>query len=252
MTSEEQVLKKRFMELARRADSNYHFTYTAFLSPVEIDVFYQMLPELNFVSYEIFGGSENSERQVIRFCPEGFSNQEEPFQITLIMVKPQIYKFADELTHRDFLGALMNLGIERDVIGDILVKDKVGYIFCGSQMADYIIENLDKVKHTVVRCSKLDELPHAIKPELKEEKIIVSSMRCDSIIAKVYNLSRSQSLELFREKKVFVNGRNVENNGMMLKDGDVVSVRGFGKFISHDSLYETKKGKLGVMVEKYV
>lgn len=251
-TNEEHLFKNRIKEIAMRSYKNNIFTFTPFLNLSEINWFYEIVKDIKFIDYKIFGGLEISERQMIRFGSFEMFDYEEEFPITTILIEPQAYKFAQVLTHRDYLGALMNLGIERNVIGDIILNDKLAYVFCLDKMADYIIENIDKTKHTSVKCKKLDYIPDIIKPKLMEVKISVSSMRCDNIIAKVYNLSRSQSLKLFQEKRICINGKDTENNDTLLKEGDVVSVRGYGKFISHEASGLSKKGKLYIEIEKYI
>nr|MBQ8252364.1 hypothetical protein [Lachnospiraceae bacterium] len=167
-------------------------------------------------------------------------------------IRPTAPKFADKLTHRDFLGALMNLGIERSTLGDIFITEKTGYVICLEKVADYMVANVDRIRHTTVKCRILSEMPETVKPSLKQENLIVSSQRLDGVIAKLYHLSRSQSLLLFREKKVFVNGRCMENNSGVCKEGDIVSVRGYGKFVYRGLVHETKKGNLSILLERYV
>ena len=98
----------------------------------------------------------------------------------------------------------------------------------------------------------MNEMPTEIQPELKEEELIVSSLRADAIVAKVWQLSRNQSLELFRGKKVFVNGRQFENNSGIWQEGDIVSVRGYGRFRYDGMLQETKKGRIRFLIQKYI
>lgn len=252
MQAEDIFVQKRLKELANQSYRNNQYTFSDFLTPGELDLFFQIKNEIGQIPYTIFGGVEGCERQMIRFGSEEELGYEEPFPICCIEIAPAMLKFADALSHRDFLGALMHLGIERSTLGDIQVKEKTAYLFCLDTMADYIIENLDKVKHTVVRCRVLPEAPDFLAPELKVEKLITSSLRVDGIISKLYHLSRSQSLLLFREKKVFVNGRCMENNSGTLKEGDIVSVRGEGKFVYQGLEHETKKGNLSICVARYV
>lgn len=133
-----------------------------------------------------------------------------------------------------------------------MIRDKTAYLFCLDKMASFIVDNLDQVKHTHVKCRLLEEMPEAVRPQLQAVKLIVPSMRLDVVIAKLYHLSRSQSIALFHEKKIFVNGRGQENNSGILKETDVVSVRGHGKFICDGISGETKKGNLNIQVSKYV
>lgn len=245
-------MKQRFMDLANACYQRGHYTFTHFLSPGEIDEFYQIQNEISFVGHTLYGGSPSSERQMVRFGDEEMFGYDEAFPICCVHCRPLAPKFAENLGHRDVLGALMNLGIEREVIGDIFIRDKVCYFFCLAEMTAYICENLTKIRHTNVTCRETEELPEDFKPVLRQEEYIIASERCDALISKVYNLSRGKCIPLFQEKKVFVNSRQFENNSGVLKAGDVVSFRGFGKFIYGGVLRETKKGRITVKIEKYV
>ncbi|MGN0334268.1 MAG: YlmH/Sll1252 family protein [Lachnospiraceae bacterium] len=247
-----ELTEKRFRELAVKSYQNNIYLFTNFLNMAEIDLLYQMQRELSYIPFEVFGGTENCERVMVRFGSPELFGYEEPFPICCIKAEPLIEKFADTFSHRDFLGALMNLGIEREVVGDIAIKGKTAYIFCTEKMAQYIAENLTQVKHTRVSCSILSEAPDILKPVLEQREVTAASERIDAVLGKLCSLSRSQSILAFREKKVFVNGRQCENNSYQLKPGDVVTCRGFGKFIYKGVKYETKKGKVCAEVTVYV
>ena len=105
----EELLKKRFRELARKCYQQNQYTFTGFLSLADLSCFYETEKEISYVPYTIWGGSDLCERVMIRFGSEEELGYEEEFPIVCIEVKPLAAKFADELTHRDFLGALMNL-----------------------------------------------------------------------------------------------------------------------------------------------
>lgn len=245
-------LKKRLLELAEKSYRNNQYLFTNFLNLAEMNAFYEIEKEISYVPYTIFGGAENCERVMIRFGSEELFGYEEPFPICCIQAEPLMEKFADQFTHRDFLGAIMNLGIEREIVGDIAVKGKKAYIFCTEKIAPYIAENLVQVKHTSMRCTILTEIPDILKPTLEKREVTAASERIDAVLGKLCNLSRSQSVQAFREKKVFVNGKQCENNSYLLKKGDIVTCRGFGKFIYEGIQCETKKGKFCVRVSVYV
>uniref|UniRef100_UPI0040568136 YlmH/Sll1252 family protein n=1 Tax=Acetatifactor sp. TaxID=1872090 RepID=UPI0040568136 len=248
---EMQNLRNRFRDLADKSFQQNMFTFTGFLGLSEQDIFWRMEQELNFAGYLFSGGTEGADRQVLRFGSVKELGYEVAFPIVCIHIKPLIAKFADKLSHRDFLGALMNLGIERSTIGDIKVGDREAYLFCLESIAEYICENLVQIKHTHVSCSITENYEEIPKEEPEKCSIQVSSMRVDAVIAKVYNKSRSDCLELFRTGKVFVNGRLCENNSRALKAGEVVNARGYGKFVMSGELRETRKGKLSIEVEVY-
>lgn len=245
------LFRKRLEELANRSYANQQYLFTGFLSAAELDIYYQMEHELSYASAVLFGGTNDCERVMLRFGSEALCGYEESFPIACVAIVPLLEKFGEVLSHRDYLGALMNLGIERSTLGDIIIEGKHAFLFCTEQMAPYILENLDKIKHTNVQCSLAKEIPKSTVVQVERKIVQVGAMRADSIIAKVYHLSRSESLNLFRTKKVFVNGRQTENNSGSLKPEDKVTVRGYGRFCCVNIVGESKKGKLNVEVDVY-
>lgn len=241
-------LKNRFKELADRSFQQGVFTFTGFLGMSETDVFRQSEKEYRYVGFSVEGGYPEADRCVIRFGREEELGYTVPFPICCILIAPERTKFAEELSHRDYLGALMNLGIERSTMGDIKIGEKGAYLFCMESMAPFICENLMRVKHTTVTCRVIRELDEYPKEEPQLISIQVQSLRVDAVIARVFNLSRERSMELFRTGKVFQNGRLCENNSQLLKQGETVSVRGFGKFRLTGDVRETRKGKLSAQI----
>ncbi len=252
MSQEEDFLKKRLRDLAGQSYRGSHYTYTSFLSVPEQELYYQIEGEIGEVRASFFGGAPGCERQVLRFGDEESLGYEQGFPICCIEIVPLMAKFSDRLTHRDYLGALMNLGIERDTIGDIMIKGQTSYVFCLEKVADYIVEHLGRIKHTSVACRVLAEMPEAVVYERETVRLVVPSMRMDVVIAKLYHLSRSQSIGLFQAGKVFVNGRQAGNNSAVLREGDIVSVRGYGKFDCDGVSGETRKGNLNLRILKYI
>lgn len=246
-----ELTENRIRELADRSYKNSIFTFTDFLSLSEQSVYFGIEKELGYAKPALYGGSEENERRILRFGdPEAFG-YEEPFPVACLEAEPLIMKFSDDLNHRDFLGALMNLGIERDLLGDILVKNNTAVIFCVERIADYICENLTRVKRTSIRISKTDTLPERFCPEFEEVRITVGSERLDGVVAAVFHLSRTKSLELFREKKIAVSGRITENNSAHCRDGDIISVRGHGKFRVDRIGGTSARGRTVIIVRVY-
>lgn len=256
--------KNRLKDLADKSYKQNIFTFTGFLGLPEQDIFWQVEKEIRHVGYTLSGSVSNCDmaadgtfqeaqrdRKVIRFGSVSELGYEEPFPIVCIHIRPLLAKFADKLSHRDFLGSLMNLGIDRSTLGDIVVGEKEGYLYCLESIADFICDNLTKIKHTNVKCERVEDGKEIPQEEPAEQSILVSSERLDGVIAKVYQMSRSDALEHFRVKRVFVNGRLCENNSRTMKSGDIVNVRGYGKFVYAGVAYETKKGKLNVTVRVY-
>lgn len=247
--SEDEALKKRFIELGNRSYNQNIYTFTHFLNLKEQDIFQKSRKEMPGIRFELYGGMEFCERVMIRFGSEEMCGYVADFPIETIMIKPLNEKFADNLEHRDFLGAIMNLGIDRSTIGDIFVNSKHACLFCEDKVADYIIEELIKVRHTNVRCEKIQDIPADFIPVYEEHKFSAASERADGIVAAVFKLSRSKSSECFKAGKVFVNGGTVYNSDTRLKEGDVVSLRGFGRFVYKGIENTTRKGRLQIKAE---
>lgn len=238
----------RFRELANRSYMNNQFLFTPFLSLSEQSELMLAIRELPKASCILWGGAESSERKMARFGNADEFGYDEDFPIAILKASPLSEKFSDQLTHRDWLGALMSLGIERSVLGDILMDGNSAYLICQDQMADYIIENLISVKHTNVSLSVVETLPRLESDAGRPMDIQVSHERLDAVISKVFNLSRSDSMKLISQQKVFVNGILTENNSKTLREGDLCTVRGFGRFSIETFMGTSRKGKLNLNV----
>ena len=170
----------------------------------------------------------------------------------VIAVRPKSEKYAEDLSHRDYLGAILGLGIERDLIGDILVRDKRAWFFCLSSAAEMLVSSLNQVRRTAV----VAEIAAADIPELQPcyaaQKLNVASERLDAVVAAFAGLSRGQADKLFAAGKVYVNSRMMTDRSHTLKPGDVLSVRGTGKAIYDGIEYETKKNRYQVGLRKLI
>lgn len=248
MTNEELQLKKRFCELAERSYKSGIYTCTEFLTPAE-----QALLKCTAVNspYTFHGGYPDAEKTLALFGSEDICGYEGFPPITVIKIEPASLKFSDLLSHRDFLGSIMSLGIRRSTLGDIVVFNNIGYAVCLDSIADYICENLLSIRHTSVRCSKTDTVPAEAIPVPTESRFTAASERLDSIVSAVYKLSRSESQSLIEHEKVMVGGVPKINSDMKPAKGDIITVRGKGKFIYCGIEHETKKGRLSCIAKVY-
>jgi len=252
MSDESELLAKRFAELGKKSYNSGIFVFTDFLGLPEQAVFESVKRELSGIKYTSFGGVEGAERIVIRFgdCEE--LGYELPFPIVALKIAPRDKKFADRLSHRDFLGALLSLGIERSCLGDIAIIDNVGYLFCLEKIADYIISELSRIKRTDVTVSVADYLPEGELYKTEEITVQVSSERLDAVVARVFSLSREDAQALFKKSLVYASGKEIESTSYSPKEGERISVRGHGRFIYRGVGSLSKKGKLNVIIEKYI
>lgn len=249
---ERELLAKRFAELERKSREGGYFLFSDFLGLNEQAVFEEVKRGLGRISYTAFGGAEGAERVMIRFGDKEEIGYGMPYPITCLKIEPKSQKFADKLTHRDFLGATLNLGIDRATLGDIIIRDNVGYLFCKDEIAEYIISSLTRVKHTDVTLSVAESLPKGELYKTEPRRVQAVGERLDAIIAKVFSLSRDEANAYFKRRLVFVSGRLTENNSYIPKPDECISVRGLGRFIYRGYSSTSKKGKLNIDIDVYV
>lgn len=246
----DKIFEGHIKDLSARAEKSGRFTFTSFLSPDEQSAVIAMKREIG--RFEFFGGADMTERNIARFGDKDALGWEQDYPIKIIKITPVNEKFSDNLTHRDYLGALMNLGIERCEIGDIAVKNNGAFIFVTDKMAEYICDNLTKVRHTNVKCGFADGVPDGELYTLEEKKVIVSSMRADCLVSAVFNTSRGNAQKLFEAQKVFINGASALSGAKEIAENDRISVRGYGKFVTLGVNGVTKKGRSVVRVGVYM
>jgi RNA-binding protein YlmH len=253
LDKDEQILRRRYLDLANTADARGISLFSDFLNLNEQNIFYGLKNELPMIKYFAYGGFNDAERKILCFCGNDTVQKEDEiaFPITCIRIVPINQKFSDNLNHRDFLGAVLNLGLDRSKIGDIIIDENRAYLFTHSAISGFITEQLVKVKHTMVSCSVLERKDFDYQPKFKEITGTVSSVRLDSILSVAFQTSRSSLTGLIEGGKVSVGGKIILSNSYCLKDDDIVSVRGFGKFIFKGTSYQTKKGRYSVKILLY-
>lgn len=251
MTKEEQQLEKRFLELGELAYQRGTAVYSDFLNLNELNIFQETRPKLSYIITESFGGHDLAERQIAVFRPEAPLFCTEP-PVACLRIAPLQEKFAESLTHRDYLGAVLNLGLDRSCLGDILVEKTQAYLFCLERMAPFISENLTRIRHTTVSVSQVELGEFHYEPQYKEITGTVASVRLDRLLSMAFGASRSSLTGLIEGGKVFVNGKLVTSNGYQPKEGELISVRGMGRFRYQGSGGQSKKGREYVTLLRYI
>ena len=190
-----------------------------------------------------FGGYDGAVRLML-----GASAQESDFPVTALELR---YKEEFELRHRDFLGSLMALGIRRDTVGDILTSKGRSVVFVRDDVAPFILSQVDKIGRVGVKVSYADTADLPAAETAKERVITLSSLRLDAFVAHVTNLSREKAVRLIKNETVMVDHVTRTSADYPLKEGAVVTIRKYGKFVLSGSLGESRKGKLRVSVKHY-
>lgn len=260
MNENQFFLEKRIEELAKNCYHKNKLTGTGFLGLSEQSVFYEMLQgrRADPVTREIlqscgvlYGGFPRSERKVLFFMPDYMDREDLAQELTCLRLSPLNERFAESLSHRDILGALMNLGLERNRIGDILTDGQNAYVMVLRDISEFISRELTRIRHTCVSCTHALPSDCDIEPRRRTVCGSVASVRLDAVCAMVFKLSRGDARRLIEEERVFVSGRGRIGADLLLQEGMQVSVRGYGKFMYEGAGGMSRKGRLYVSVQKY-
>ena len=255
MNREEELFRNRLKDLAAASERKQCPMFSDFLGLNEQNIFHSLERDLAFAHPVLFGGLPHSERQMLGFLPDAlsFMPAQELFPIHCIRIVPSDNRYAQELGHRDILGAVLHLGIDRCKTGDIRIGEHCAYLFAHEKIAPFIAENLIRVRHTPVTASVIS-LSSEQLPAVRTVRIegSVPSPRIDALIPMAFHASRSSMKELCAGGKVFRNGRLITDGSTRAVPGDIISVRGEGRFLFFEEGGTSKKGRIFVVLEKFV
>ncbi|RHF70130.1 RNA-binding protein [Fusobacterium mortiferum] len=224
--------------------------------PVYSKYFYppQVCKKLSQIEYREYnfslcGISEGCEKNMIAVKPKDFPQEELYFPVKYFKITNRS-KFK-ELEHKHYLGTIMSFGIKRELMGDLIVEDDSCYGIVSEEIFDFLVDNLKEVGRNPVTVEEVDRNQ---VPSLKFEELVdsVSSVRLDNIVSVMINNSRSKGLELIETGEVSVNYVVDKEKNSPLKEGDIVTIRKKGKFIFEKILGENKKGKIRVLIKRFI
>lgn len=243
-------VKKRILDLADRCERKSCVTASSFLSPAECYEI-QKLGALKDCRCIVSGGAEGCERCAVFFLPEWMS--EDMFELSDYISVIGIRSYFGAPGHRDYLGAVLGLGIERDRIGDIIVDGENAWIFCVNSVASLILSELDKVGRYSVKTDRipLSDVPRSEK-KVRRLSFTVKSLRLDAVTADMFGVSRTSAAEFIRLGAVSLNYSVCEKTDSPVKEGDVISVRGKGKGCITEVGGRSKKDRLFITAEIFI
>ncbi len=224
---------------------------TCFLSPREQEMaryLFGSAPGLHN-----FGGYDDAERRMLVYLPDYLDvsylmESDSP----VVCLRARFYE-ADTLTHRDFLGALMGAGIARETIGDICVYTGGCDFFVAAEIAPYLLQNFTSAGRTKLR---MEQIPlsqaHIPEPEVQQIRDTLASLRLDSVISAGFRISRSLAAQAICAGKATIDGLPCEKPDKTVEEGAKISLRGFGKIKLQTINGQTKKGRISVVIDRYV
>ena len=250
MDNDEKLLCAKTEDLFRMCDKRSEAQFSFFLNETEQAFLNREIGSRYGYNTAFFGGYEGAGRKVFGVFPEWTEAENGLFPISAVKI---VNKYTKQLTHRDFLGSIMSNGITREQVGDIIVNDDTAYVFMINELAEYIAMNLKKIGNVGVKAS-LADLSEIKPPEQKFLTVsaVAASQRLDAVTAAMLKISRKEAHDLIVGGSVSVNHLQTENTSFILKENDVISVRGFGRYIFEAIGNRTGSQRLHITVKKYV
>lgn len=224
---------------------------SCFLSPRELELTRLLFGEPE--GLHRFGGYPDAERQMLVYLPEYLDEESLYYDDSPVACLRAIYFEGDSLTHRDFLGALMGAGVARETVGDICVGKGSCDFFVSKEIAPYLLQSFSSAGRTRFRLSEIPlneaQIP---EPEIKEVKDTLASLRLDAVISSGFRIGRSLASDYVNAGKAAINGLPCTKSDKAVAEGDKVSVRGLGKCKLAQVNGQTKKGRISVVIHRYV
>lgn len=232
-------------DLTRSANQSGAPRFTTFLTPGEI----ALLPQVrqSGVAQTLWGGWTDAERKMLCLHPDTYAPELDAFPLSCVAIT---YRRQDTLSHRDLLGAVLALGLERAVVGDILVDEGCAHLFACNTAASLLCEQLCRVGRVGVHTERTT-FDGSYTRRFEPLDGTVASLRLDAVVRLAVSRSREQAAALISAQAVAVNGITVTSASAAVHTGDILSIRGAGKFSVADVSGPTKKGRLHITLNKY-
>ena len=247
-TEEDRFLFARLYDRLVGAEQKNIMGFTHFLSPREQVLVQQMLAPMEL---RFFGGCEQAERKLCCWLPD-YLDEVALYEDTPIAAVRAEYYEKDALTHRDFLGGLMGVGIKRETVGDIYVGKGSCDFFVTREILPYVLDNFLSAGRTKLHLSQIPlEEVNLPQVTVKQIRDTVSSLRLDSIVGSGFGLARGKAADLIQAGKVSVNDLPCMKPDKLLEEADKISARGFGKLVLTQIGGKTKKDRISIIIERY-
>ena len=249
---EDKLLLAIVLDKIEISKSKKKIEFTDFLNLAEQDLVDKFLKKVKFENYYFFGGAGEAERKILIIYPEKLTEEmaRKNHSKMISVIKITLPIALDEgYDHRRYLGAIMKLGIEREKIGDISVKSKGAEIVIKNEVQKFLMQNLGSL--TIFSSAEI-EAKKKIETQKVEITEIVASLRLDNIVASLARTSRSKAIDILEQERVFLNFKNETKSSKQVKVGDVITIRGKGRFVFKEISGNTKKGRYVIKIDKFI
>lgn len=249
LSKEEVLLTARLRNLIRSAGEKNYPRFSHFLDETGIAFARQLLNQQHITQYAFFGGFAGAGRKMLGVCPDYLLPEQLEFPIAVLR-----FDFSQkvELTHRDVLGSLMSLGVKREMVGDIVVEPKTAYAAVCQEIADWALQNITRIGKAGVTVQLWDGSRVTMEQKYRSIAVSVASLRLDAVVAAVLPASRNAAAELIQAGKVLQNGLPQTQISRMVSSGDILTVRGKGKFLVGEETGQTRRGRIHLEIKQFV
>ncbi len=254
---EDKILLAQVLDKIEFSNQRDKLEYTDFLDMYQISLVRNFMKKIEFTNYILYGGFENAERNILIIYPEKYDKNMIEKNYSKILKVIRVILGEEEkgkYCHRNYLGGIVKLGIKREKVGDILVSDDGADILVKEEMADSLKQELGTLTRFENAKFELIELNNLRKQEIKVEElnIIVPSLRLDNFVSDLAKTSRSKATNIIDSERVFINGQNETKVSKQVKIGDIITIRGKGRFVVKEFCGNTRSGRFIVKIEKYI
>lgn len=247
LNAEEEIFISRITDLARQVQKRGVPKFSGFLDVRQQELAIYGINCAGDINYQWDGGYDNAERRVLKLYEDGYGASIS-FPITMLIIT---YSNKASLSHRDFLGTILGLGIKREVLGDIIVDNGKTYLWILETMKNTILQDLTRVGRYSVEVAETNQQLEL--PQIKTEEVngTVSSLRLDCIVSHLLNCSRENAVKLIKSGCVAVRGREILEPSKQVEEDSILSIRGYGRFILKEIGDVNKKGRIRIYCQKY-
>jgi len=251
----DQLFLNRLEDLSRKAMAMHWMTHTDFLDLHQFSLAKSYLSKSGMY-HQTYGGYDLAERVLFFLYPtDDFNNHNYDYNQHVVYIRIQLPAIVNGKVpnHRDYLGALMSLGIERKLIGDLLVDEQGMSLICMATIGDFIMDQIVSIGRNKVHLKKITKADFELsnKQSYNHIKGTVASLRLDNILKLGTGLSRLNSVDYIQSGRVFINGKEVTQISMIVKVKDMISIRGIGKIRLESIGKTTKKNRIAVQIDQY-
>lgn len=253
---EDKLLEAKVFDKIKQSKNRNQFSHTDFLDLSQQELVKKIMTIHHFDHGKLFGGYEGAERRMLIIFPQMIQEYIDEDSYYKKIVKGIRILLPKELygtyEHRNYLGALMKLGIKREKIGDILIREDGADIIISIEIEKFLLENLKTLtRFQKAKISSISISEVMVAPTKKEQFTInVPSMRLDCIVGELARCSRSSALALIQQERVFVNFKEELSQGKQISENTYITIRGKGRFRIVKIEGTTRSGRLNILIEK--